>query len=101
MEKDADPRKLDLSRLPQTAKEMKARLEEEEKENRKYNENLRARAKTPEQLTEGLECVVQEVNSYQSSTSFTPRSEMVIGGQSPSYRGVMSTAPKLKFTVAL
>src|SRR3990167_6432290 len=83
----ADPSKLDLSLLPQTAKEMRAALRKTHKEHKKYNQDLCARAKTAEQLTEGLECTVLEVNSYQGSTSFTPRSEMVIGGQSQSYGG--------------
>ena len=53
----------------------------------KHNQDLRVRAKTKEELTIGLECVVEEVNCYQGSTSFTPRSEMMIGGSSPSYGG--------------
>lgn len=53
----------------------------------KYNQDLRAKAKTKEELTVGLECTVLEVNGYQGSTSFTPRSEMMIGGSSPSYGG--------------
>ena len=47
----------------------KALVKKIEEENDKYNQELRARAKTPEQLTVGLECVVQEVHCYQSSTS--------------------------------
>ncbi|MDO8510749.1 MAG: hypothetical protein Q7S55_01135 [Nanoarchaeota archaeon] len=56
-------------------------------ETEKQNQDLRARAKTKEELTVGLECTVLEVNGYQGSTSFTPDSEMVIGGSSPSYGG--------------
>ena len=54
---------------------------------KKYNEQLRTKAKTEAELTVGLECTVQEGNFYQGSTSFTPRSEMVIGGHSSSYSG--------------
>ncbi len=82
----ADPSKLDLSGLPQTAKEMKAVLRKRKGEDEKYNKDLRDRARTPKQLTGGLECTVLEINGYQNSTSFTPRSEMVIGGHSRSYR---------------
>lgn len=53
----------------------------------RHNKKLRARAKNQEKLTVGLECTVLEVNSYQASTSFTPRSELVLGGTSPSYGG--------------
>ncbi len=63
-----------------------------------HNQELRAKAKTKEELTVDLECVVLEVNGYQNSTSFTPRSEIVIGGHSSSYRGghVYSTEIKVE-----
>ena len=34
-----------------------------------YNQDLRSRAKSPEQLTLGLECTVMEAHGYQGSTS--------------------------------
>lgn len=60
---------------------------EAEQEINNYNQDLRARAKNPEQLTVGLECTVLEVNYYHDSISFTPYSDMVFGGNSPSYSG--------------
>lgn len=73
-------------------------LEEIETENDRYNQKLRAKAKKSEELTIGLECTVLEVNGYQDSTSFTPRSEMMMGGSSPSYGGghVYQTEIKVK-----
>ena len=87
LDQSADPSRLDLSRLPQNAKEMKAALRKIRGEDEKYNKDLQTRAKTPEELTVGLECVVKEVNSYQGSISFTPSSEIVLGGRSRSYGG--------------
>ncbi len=51
-----------------------------------YNKQLRESARTPEQLTVGIECKVIDANFYQQGTSHTPRSEMRIGGNSPVYR---------------
>ncbi len=53
----------------------------------KYNQELRAKAKSPEQLTVSLEGVIEGIDFYQSSVLFTPASETVIGGKSPSYSG--------------
>ena len=64
-DKDADQSKLDLSMLvPPT----KVDIERWKQEDEQYNQELRTRAKTPEQLTEGLECTVLEVNGYQGLT---------------------------------
>jgi len=51
-----------------TEQDVKEQIEKLEQETKQYNEDLRARAKTPEQLTEGLKCTVLEVNEYQDST---------------------------------
>ena len=56
-------------------------------ETEQYNKELRAKAKNPEQLTVGLECVVKELHYHQHSISFTPSSEIVLGGHSRSYGG--------------
>ena len=62
-------------------------FENARQETEKYNQELRAKAKSPEQLTVSLEGVIEGIDFYQGSVSFTPRSEMVIGGRSPSYSG--------------
>ncbi|MDP3639769.1 MAG: hypothetical protein Q8R53_01025 [Nanoarchaeota archaeon] len=54
-------------------------------ETEKYNAGLRARAKTREELLVLLDCGVTAVVGHTSRGSFTPRSELVIGGSSPSY----------------
>ena len=51
---------------------------EEEKE-------LRAKAKTKEELTEIIEARVKSVTAHHEHYNITPESEMVIGGRSPSY----------------
>src|SRR3989338_3488159 len=66
------------------------------KENENYNQELRAKAKTPEELTVGLEYVVADVNCYQGSTSFTPHSEIVLGGRSPTFNGGHTYRTELK-----
>ncbi len=58
-------------------------LEEVEKENREYNDDLRARAKTREELIVSLECTVLEIHGYQGLTSV--HSEMRMGESSPYY----------------
>lgn len=95
--KSADPSKLDLSKFfSELVPPTKANLEKWRQEDEQYNQDLRSRAKTPEQLTQGLECTVLEVNDYQGSTSFTPRSEIVIEGHSSSYRGGHTYRTELK-----
>ena len=54
-------------------------------ENEKYNQDLRAKAKTPEQLTVGLECVVEEANFYQS-TGQASGGTVRYGGSNSSYK---------------
>lgn len=84
----ADPTASVLSELENVSDEEWTRnIETAEKEREQYNLELRARAKTEEQLTVGLECTVVDIHSYQSSTSFTPSSEIVLGGRSPTYGG--------------
>lgn len=48
-------------------------------ETEKYNQDLRAKAKKKEELIVGLECVVQEVNQYQS-TGHASSGEVRYGG---------------------
>ncbi len=87
-EKDADLNEIEFNILDSISREeIEANIGESKREDEKYNKCLRARAKTPEQLTVGLECVVQEAHGYQDLTSFTPRSEIVLGGRSNSYQG--------------
>src|SRR3989338_4981041 len=51
-----------------------------------YNQDLRTKAKSPEQLTEGLECVVEGVNFY-SRTCRASSGKVRYGGPSlPSYK---------------
>ncbi|GEM_PF-2881684 len=54
-------------------------------ENEAYNRELQARAKTPEQLTVGLECVIEGVNFYQSAGQAT-REPVQYGGSNSSYK---------------
>lgn len=82
----ADPSKLDLSFLPQNAEEIKARLEEAQKEDDAYNRDLQKRAKTFEQLTVGLECVVESVNFYQVTGHATSGEVRYDGPALPSYK---------------
>lgn len=53
----------------------------------KYNQELRKKSKSKEELVVNLELLVKSVNGYINQTSFTPRSEMVLGGTSPRYGG--------------
>jgi hypothetical protein len=55
-------------------------------ENKLFNRELKKRAKTKEELTVAIECVVKGIISYNLSTSVTPQSEMVYGGKSISYK---------------
>ncbi|HLC97917.1 MAG TPA: hypothetical protein VJC21_04010 [Candidatus Nanoarchaeia archaeon] len=61
-------------------------IEEERKEAERYNAELRTRAKTKEELMVLLECRVLSVEGYIAQSSFTPHSELRIGGTSPSYK---------------
>ncbi len=79
-----DRKKLDESLKPLDGVSLGDLFESARHETEKYNQDLRTRAKTPEQLTEGLECVVEEVNDYQGSTSVTDEPRM--GGPSTSQK---------------
>lgn len=69
-DEDADPSKLDLSMLvPPT----KAEIEKCKQEDEQYNKDLRTRAKTQEELTVGLECVVESVDFYQRTGRATSK----------------------------
>ncbi len=54
-------------------------LKNREKERVQYNKDLRKRAKTYEELIVPVDCIVQKVTGYISSTSFQPRSERRYG----------------------
>lgn len=51
----------------------------------KYNKDLRARAKTLEELTIPVLCLVESIVGSASKIHHTPHSEMVYGGTTPSY----------------
>ena len=70
-----------------TGKDLEAHLKKQKKADEKFTRDLRKRAKTVKKLTIGLECLVVESHYHQRATSFTPHSEIVLDGRSPSYSG--------------
>lgn len=57
-----------------------------QKEDEKYNADLQKRAKKPEDLIVPVYATIKSFDGNSSSTSFTPFSEMAIGGHSPRYQ---------------
>lgn len=78
---------------PEDSKAHMENLKEKvKKEAEEFNSDLRKRAKPTEDLKVFVECDVKMVYMYFRRMSHTPRSEVRIGGTSPSYNtGLMAT----------